>query len=446
MTSLPSRVVALALCIAAGASGVVFALQDPAPQTPSTARPQEPNPGQVPAAGRGEGGGAPGGGGRGRGGPAANALGDGPFEIQTETGPVRLTVVTKGLDHPWGLAFLPDGSMLVTERPGRLRVVRNGVLDPTPIAGVPQVRSAVLGGLLDIALHPAFAENRLLLSLLLEAGDRERGDGDGGGRARALGRRRHIDRREGHLRGRAVLRRAAAAPALLRTGSAGWQLRVSARVRPCRLSLRHHRRSQLRREVAGSVVSHRQDRPPARRWHRAAGQSVREQAGFRPEIYTLGHRNPLGLTVHPVTGELWSTEFGPRGGDELNRIQAGKNYGWIDVTKGAHYDKEPPAKGNNSVPGMEDPVLFWAPSTNPGNLIFYNGDRFPAWKGNMLMATMSRFVLRATFDAQEKPVAQERMLTELKQRFRDVRLGPDGFIYLLTDETAGAILRLEPMK
>jgi glucose/arabinose dehydrogenase len=168
------------------------------------------------------------------------------------------------------------------------------------------------------------------------------------------------------------------------------------------------------------------------------------RAGYKPEIYTLGHRNPLGLTIHPTTGDMWSTEFGPRGGDELNRIEAGKNYGWILVTEGEHYNNEPSAKGKNSVPGMEDPVLFWSPSINPGNLIFYEGDRFPAWKGNMLMAAMSRSVLRATFDAQGKPTGQERMFTELKQRFRDVRMGPDGFIYLLTDETAGAVLRIEP--
>jgi len=166
--------------------------------------------------------------------------------------------------------------------------------------------------------------------------------------------------------------------------------------------------------------------------------------GYKPEIYTLGHRNPLGLTIDSATGRLWSTEFGPRGGDELNLIEAGKNYGWILVTEGAHYDGTPTEAGANSVPGMEDPVLFWVPSINPGNLLFYHGDQFPQWEGNMIMAAMSRSILRATFDAEGNPTGQERMMTELNQRFRDVRMGPDGFIYALTDETLGAVLRIEP--
>jgi glucose/arabinose dehydrogenase len=165
------------------------------------------------------------------------------------------------------------------------------------------------------------------------------------------------------------------------------------------------------------------------------------KAGYKPEIYTIGNRNPLGLTLHPVTGEIWESEFGPRGGDEVNRIQAGKNYGWFIVTRGEHYNAAPSEKSHE---GMEDPVLHWEPSINPGNLIFYNGDKFPAWKGNLIMGTMTRSVLRATFDAQGNPTSQERMLTELNQRFRDTRVGPDGFIYLLTDETFGAVLRMEP--
>ena len=165
------------------------------------------------------------------------------------------------------------------------------------------------------------------------------------------------------------------------------------------------------------------------------------KAGYKSEIYSLGHRNPLGLTIHPVTGELWSIEFGSRGGDELNRTQAGKNYGWIKTTHGTRYDGTP---GGEPQPGMEEPVLFWVPSINPGNLTFYNGTKFPQWKNDLLIATMTRCVLRVTFDEKGYPTGQEKMLTESKQRFRDARTGPGGYIYLLTDETLGSVLRMEP--
>jgi glucose/arabinose dehydrogenase len=168
-----------------------------------------------------------------------------------------------------------------------------------------------------------------------------------------------------------------------------------------------------------------------------------KKEGYRPEIYTLGHRNPLGLTIHPVTGEMWSTEFGPRGGDELNLIKAGGNYGWITTMHGTHYDGMP---GGSPQPGMEEPVLSWVPSINPGNLTFYYGDKYPAWRGNMLLAALTHCVLRVTFDAQGKPTGQEKMLIELNQRLRDLRVGPDGYIYLLTDETFGAMLRMEPAR
>jgi len=429
--------------------GVTFAMQNPAPAggappAPSPAPPQgavAPGPGGGPA-------GAPGGGagrGRGRGGPAANPLGDGPWDIDTETARLHVVVVTKGLDHPWGMAFLPDGSMLVTERPGRLRVVRNGVLDPTPIGGLPQIRAATLGGLLDIALHPRFAENRLVYMTYSKPGAEEaakatvavlRARWDGGSMLTDV---RDVFVAEPYFGGSGTARGCCGqGPS---DGSYGSRL-VFDRAGFLYVTIgdrNYGEKSQDPSSDMGKILRLRDDGsiPP--------DNPFIGKAGYRPEIYTVGHRNPLGLTIHPVTGEMWSTEFGPRGGDELNRIQAGKNYGWIDVTKGAHYDGTPAAKGN-SAPGMEDPVLFWAPSINPGNLIFYNGDKFPAWKGNMLMAAMTRSVLRATFDAKGQPTAQERMLTSLNQRFRDVRVGPEGLIYLLTDETAGAMLRIEPGK
>jgi glucose/arabinose dehydrogenase len=407
-------------------------------------RAQEPQaaPAQAPAAP-----GAPRAGARGPG-RQATPLGDGPWDFDTEQERIHVTLVTKGLDHPWGMAFLPDGDMLVTERPGRLRVIRDGVLDATPIGGLPAIRAAVIGGLLDIALHPDFAENRLIYFayskpdpeesiLATTAVARARWDGGtmladvedvfvadtwysssmAGSNNRCCGQ----GPADGSYGSRIVFD--ADGFLYVTIGDRNWGEKAQ--------DPSSHFGKIVRIRDDGTIP---EDNPFVGR------------EGYRPDLYTIGHRNPLGLTIHPVTGELWSTEFGPRGGDELNRIEAGKNYGWILVTEGAHYNNQPAVRGKNSVPGMEDPVLFWAPSINPGNLAFYEGDLFPAWRGDMLMAAMSRSLVRASFDDAGDPVGQERILTELGQRFRDVRQGPDGLIYLLTDETEGAVLRVEPAR
>jgi glucose/arabinose dehydrogenase len=371
-------------------------------------------------------------------------LGDGPWDLGSGVNRIHVTVVTKGLDHPWGMAFLPDSGMLVTERPGRLRVIRNGVLDPTPISGLPQIRGGGFGGLMDIALHPKFAENRLIYFAYAKTAAEDpakatlavgRGRWDGGA---VLADYKDIFVAEPYYGGRGgPVRCCGQGPLDASYGSrlafdkAGYLFITSG-------DRNYGEQAQEPGEVLGKILRLKDDGTIPE------DNPFVGKEGYRPEIYTLGHRNPLGLTFHPVTGDLWSTEFGPRGGDELNRIQAGKNYGWILITNGMHYNGEPTARGANSVPGFEDPVLFWVPSINPGNLIFYNGDKFPAWKGNMFMAAMSRSLLRVTFDEKGSPISQERMLTELNQRFRDVREGPDGFIYLLTDETAGAMLKVEP--
>jgi glucose/arabinose dehydrogenase len=354
--------------------------------------------------------------------------------------------VTKDLDHPWGLAFLPDGDLLVTERPGRLRVVRDGVLDSTPIAGLPAIRARVIGGLSDIALHPDFARNRLIYfsyskpdaqdeSVSTLAVARARWDGgaaladvtdifvaaDWYGSTMAGANNRCCG--QGPADGSFGARMAFGRDGTLyvASGDRNWGERAQ--------DPSSHLGKIVRIRDDGSVPS---DNPFVGR------------EGYRPEIYTIGHRNPTGFTMNPATGELWSTEFGPRGGDELNRIEAGKNYGWILVTNGAHYNGDPVVRGANSVPGMVDPVLFWAPSINPGNISFVTSDKLPGWRGDLLMAAMSRSLVRIDFDDAGKVVGQERLLTDLGQRLRDVRQGPDGLVYVLTDETAGALLRIEP--
>ena len=380
-----------------------------------------------------------------RGPPQSPPLGEGPWDIATEKGTVRVVVVAKGLDHPWGLAFLPDGSMLVTERPGRLRVIRNGVLDPAPVAGLPDILPGGIGGLMDIALHPKFAKNHLIYMSYTKPGAEVRAQStvavmrarwDGGP---ALSDVKDIFVADAWYGAPPLPKRCCGqGPA---TGSYGSRLAFDRKgfLYVTSGDRNYGEKVQDPSNDFGKILRLRDDGsvPPDNPF---VGKS-----GYKPEIWTTGHRNPLGLVIHPVTGALWESEFGPRGGDEVNLIEKGKNYGWIDVTQGQHYNNEP-AKGVKDVPGMTDPVLMWAPSINPGNLAFYYGDKFPAWKGDLLMATMTRSVLRATFDAQGKPTGQERMLTDLKQRLRDLRVGPDGLIYLLTDETGGAVLRIEPAK
>lgn len=377
--------------------------------------------------------------------PISPPLGDGPWDIATEKGPVHVSVVAKGLDHPWGMAFLPDGSILVTERPGRLRVIRNGVLDPKPIAGLPDILGEGLGGLLDIALHPNFKKNHLIYMTYTKPGKDVRQQStvalmrarwDGGP---ALSDVKDIFVADAWYGAPPLPKRCCGqGPASGSYGSrivfdrAGYLYMTSG-------DRNYGEKVQDPSNDFGKIVRLRDD-----------GSIPKDnpfvgKPGYRPEIWTTGHRNPLGLTIHPVTGQLWESEFGPHGGDEVNLIQKGKNYGWIDVTQGQHYNGEP-AKGVKNVPGMEDPVLTWAPSINPGNLLFYYGKKFPAWKGNLLMATMTRSVLRATFDAKGQPIAQERMLQDLKQRLRDIRMGPDGDLYLLTDEKDGALLKVTPGK
>ena len=381
-----------------------------------------------------------------RGPPQSPPLGDGPWDIATEKGPVHVVVVAKGLDHPWGLAFLPDGSMLVTERPGRLRVIRNGVLDPNPIAGLPDILPGGIGGLLDIALHPKFAKNHLIYFSYTKPGAEVRAQStvavararwDGGP---ALSDVKDIFVADAWYGAPPLPKRCCGqGPA---TGSYGSRLAFD---RKGFLFITSGDRNYgekvqdpsndfgkiLRLHDDGSIPS---DNPFV------------GKPGYKPEIWTTGHRNPLGLYYDAKTGILWESEFGPHGGDEINIIEKGKNYGWIDVTQGTHYNNEP-AKGVKNVPGMTDPVIAFIPeSINPGNLVVYRGDRFPAWKGDILMGTMTRSVWRATPDGKGGVTGEERMLTDLKQRLRDTREGPDGLVYLLTDETDGAVLRIEPGK
>jgi aldose sugar dehydrogenase len=357
--------------------------------------------------------------------------------------PIRVVPVATGLAHPWSLAFLPDPStplgaggvtILVTEREGRLRIVRNGKLDPTPIAGTPQVFARVLAGLLDVAPHPQFAENRVIYLSYSKAGENNltttalaRGVFDG----TSLKDLRDIfvsnswSKSNTNYGGRIAFDRAG----LL-------YLTVGER--------QEQDRAQKPGDHGGKVLRLRDDGsvPPDNPF-------VGKQ-GYLPEIYSLGHRSPQGLAMNPATGALWENEHGPLGGDELNIIQAGKNYGWPLVTFGTAYDG---TKISDSTlrADLEAPFVYWVPSIAVSGLTFYTGDRFPAWKGNVFVGAMFQGRTRGTGHVQRivindagRPINREPLLTELRQRIRDVRQGPDGLLYVLTDEDAGMLLRIEP--
>ena len=378
-----------------------------------------------------------------------DSLGEGPWDFATESGPIHVSVVTKGLSRPWSLVFLPNDDMLLSERSGRLRVIRDGALDPTPIEGLPEIYVSGITGLMGLALHPNFDNNRLIYfaygkrkpdepELTSLAVARARWDGGpaldnveeifvaNDWYSTAMSQENNRCCGQGPAAGSFGARIAFDDDNMLyiTSGDRNWGEKAQ--------DPQSHIGKIFRLHDDGSIPD---DNP-------FIGMDA-----YLPEIYTLGHRNPTGLRFHPETGELWSTEFGPRGGDELNLIEAGKNYGWILVSEGMHYDETGPTLGKNSVAGMVDPVLFWGPSGNPGNLTFYTGDLFEDWQGDVLVATMSRptgALERASFDEDGNVTGRERMLSELGQRFRDVIQGPDGKVYVLTDESFGAVLVIEP--
>jgi glucose/arabinose dehydrogenase len=374
---------------------------------------------------------------------------DAPQVFRTAAGTIRVSAI-KGLVYPWALAFLPNGDMLVTEQ-GRntLRLVRNGVLDPRPITGLPRgitsVRRDTAG--VDIALHPRFADNRLVYVAYWKPrpGDEDvrtavlvRGRFDGG---TSLADVREIfassSWTDGPSAARIVFGRdgkiymAIGAPGFAeRLGATSWAQDPA-----------EHGGKVLRLNDDGSTPA---DNPFVGR------------AGYKPEIYALGIRNALGLTIHPETGELWETENGPQGGDEVNIIRPGLNYGWPVVTYGRAYTSDPEGKRSGiapptvqpptSAPGMEEPITFYKPSIAIAGMVFYTGDRFPLWKGNLLVGGLvGTQVSRIAFNRQGLETRREALLLELRQRIRDVRQGPDGLLYLTTDMPDGAILKIEPV-
>lgn len=341
----------------------------------------------------------------------------------------RVTTVARGLVHPWSLAFLPNGDMLVTERVGRLRIIRNGELRPMPVAGVPEVELGGQGGLLDIALHPKFAENRLIYLSYAAAG--EGGSGTEVARAHLIDDElvdleRILDVRPKSIGGRHFGSR-------LLFGRDGY-LYVTAGERANR------DRAQNLGDLAGSIMRITDDGgvPP--------DNPFVGRADARPEIYTYGNRNPQGLAMHPETGQIWEAEHGPKGGDEINILVAGTNYGWPVISYGRSYSGAEIGEGTAKA-GMAQPARHWGvPPISPSGMAFYTGGDFPSWRDNMFLGALSgRVLIRLVLDGTEI-VHEERLLEDFGERIRDVRQGPDGSLYLLTDSPKGRLLRLDPIQ
>jgi aldose sugar dehydrogenase len=369
---------------------------------------------------------------------------DAPQELETLGPKIRVVPMAKGLVNPWGIAFLPSGDILVTEKPGRLRIIRGGTLDPQPIAGVPEVYPVGQGGLLEVLPHPRFAENQFVY--LTYSKSRERAAAaaaqpPAAQPGQAPPREATTVLARGRFDGKALTDvRELFVADNWNTGNPHYGGKL-AFGRDGMLYLTIGERGDRNRAQntalhGGKLLRLREDGTAA------PGNPFAGRDGFKPEIYTYGHRNAQGLAFHPETGELWETEHGPQGGDELNTIVAGKNYGWPISTFGREYSGEfisPPWKE-----GVEQPVIFWAPSIGLSGMAFYTGDRFPAWKGNVFLGALSGQQIQRVVFTEKGPVGREALLGTLRLRIRDVRQGPDGFLYAAVDANPGGILRIEP--
>ena len=353
-----------------------------------------------------------------------------PMEFDTAEGErIRVSAVTTGLEYPFSVAFLPDGGMLVTERAGRLRLIRNGVLDPQPVAGTPASywtgesgMPAAIHGYMDVTLHPKFAENKRIYLTYTKPTD---------GHIVALARGKWDGNKIAETRDIFVTEEGGASR--LAFGADGMLYMSLTGNDP-----------QDPKTLGGKVLRLRDDGtvPP--------DNPFVGKPNSRPEVYTLGHRGILGLALHALSGQMWENENGPNGGDEINVLKAGANYGWPIVSYGRTY-QGPWQSERPRHDGYEPPVVYWMPAIAPSGMAFYTGDRLAKWKGDVFVGSLrtgeipgTGHLERILFNEKMQELRRESLLTELHQRIRDVRQGPDGLLYVLTDEKPGAILRIEP--
>jgi glucose/arabinose dehydrogenase len=357
-----------------------------------------------------------------------------PIVLDTAEGMrIRVSAVARGLENPWSIAFLPDGTMLVTERMGRLRAIRNGVLDPQPVAGTPKGVGAGVSGLpgavhgyMDVVLHPRFAENRLVYLSYTKPLDEKR-------RTAAVARGRWDGKAIADMKDIFVLDEGTGAAVRLAFGrDASLYLTTTGNT------------PQDPNTQAGKVLRIKDDGSIP------ADNPFAGKPNHRPEVFTLGHRSSLGLAMHPGTGEIWQNENGPNGGDEINILKPGANYGWPVVSYGRTY---PGAWQSDRFwrEGFEYPIVYWMPSIAVSGMTFYTGSKLAKWKGDVFVGALrtgevpgTGHLERILFNEKMEELRRESLLTEFRQRIRDVRMGPDELLYVLTDEKDGAILKIEP--
>jgi glucose/arabinose dehydrogenase len=352
--------------------------------------------------------------------------------ISTEQARIEVSTIAKGLDHPWGIAYLPDGSLLVTERSGALRRVDERGTLGKPIKGVPEVDARGQGGLLDITLHPNFAQNRVLFLSFSEPGE--------GGNSTAVAR---AQLSEDHSKLNDLRVIFSQKPKLDSTKHYGSRI-VFDREGKIYVGLGERSHEQFSRQAQdlnshlGKVIRLNEDGsvPPDNPF--VGRQDV------LPEIWSYGHRNIQAAALHPASGKFWEIEHGPKGDDEVNIPKPGKNYGWPVMSHGVNYDGTPVGIGRKDAPGMEKPIYTWTPVIAPSGMMFYSGKAFPEWKGDLFVGGLRATALvRLELDG-EKVVGEERLLRDLGYRIRDVTESPEGAIVVITDEDNGRIIRISP--
>ncbi|BCB18866.1 PQQ-dependent sugar dehydrogenase [Bosea sp. ANAM02] len=345
----------------------------------------------------------------------------------SSAGELSVETVASGLENPWGLAFLPDGRMLVTERPGRLRLVEKDGKLSRPINGVPSVVARGQGGLLGIALDPGFARNRLVYLSFSEPRS--------GGNGTSVARGRLNEQGTALTAVEVIFRQMPAINSNLHFGSRLVFDRTGALF--VTVGDRYSQRDQAQNPVnhLGKVIRIRPDG--------ATPADNPKKDGWAPEIWSIGHRNVQGAALHPQTGQLWTAEHAARGGDEINTPKAGLNYGWPVITYGVDYSGAKIGEGT-AKPGMEQPLFYWDPSIAPSGAAFYTGPAWPAWKNSLFVGALAGQMLVRLSTEGEKVTGEERLLTDIGARIRDVVQGPDGFLYLLSDDADGKVLRVRP--